>query len=122
MGSPVSPVVANLYMEMFEEIAIRTAEHPPQFCVMKKTEVEAFLSHLSSIRPTIMFTMEQQKDDNLPFLDSLLHQKDDRTLEASVYRKPTHTDRYLHFSSYHPPHAKRSIVSFSSTELGPSLK
>ena len=73
MGSPVSPVVANLYMEFFEEIAIRTAEHPPRFCVMKKTEVEAFLSHLSSIRPTIMFTMEQQEDDNLTFLDSLLH-------------------------------------------------
>ena len=30
MGSPVSPVVANIYMEMFEELALRTAEHPPQ--------------------------------------------------------------------------------------------
>jgi len=103
--------VANLYMEMFEEIALRTAEHPPQFCVTKKTEVEAFPSHLSSICPTIMFTMEQQEDDNLPFLDSLLHQTDDGTLEVSVYQKPTHTDRYLHVSSYHPPHAKRSMVS-----------
>ena len=119
MGSLVSPVVANLYMEMFEEIALRTAEHPPRiwkryvddtFCVMKRTKVEGFLSHLNSIRPTILFTMEQE-DGSLPFLDSLLHRKDDGTIEVSVYRKPTHTDRYLNFSSHHPQHVKRGMVS-----------
>ena len=26
----VSKVVANIYMEMFEELALRTATHPPQ--------------------------------------------------------------------------------------------
>ena len=29
MGSPISPIVANLYMEKFEKIAISTAPHPP---------------------------------------------------------------------------------------------
>ena len=29
MGSPVSPIVANLYMEHFEERSIREAPHPP---------------------------------------------------------------------------------------------
>ena len=28
MGSPVSPIIANLYMEGFEEIALRTAPNP----------------------------------------------------------------------------------------------
>ena len=28
MGSPVSPTVANLYMEYFEQKALRTAPHP----------------------------------------------------------------------------------------------
>ena len=59
MGSPVSPVVANIYMEMFEELALRTATHPPRiwrryvddtFCVITKTEVEGSLSHLNSLR------------------------------------------------------------------------
>ena len=29
MGSPISPIVANLYMEQFENQAINTALHPP---------------------------------------------------------------------------------------------
>ena len=28
MGSPVSPVVANVYMEMFEDLALKTEEVP----------------------------------------------------------------------------------------------
>ena len=32
MGSPVSPIIANLYMEGFEEIALRTAPTPTLQC------------------------------------------------------------------------------------------
>ena len=31
MGSPLSPIIANLYMEAFEKQAINTALHPPRF-------------------------------------------------------------------------------------------
>ena len=31
MGSPVSPIVADLYMEYFKRIALRTATNPPNF-------------------------------------------------------------------------------------------
>ena len=45
----VSPVVANIYMEMFKELAIRTATHSPRiwrhyvydtFCVITKTKLK----------------------------------------------------------------------------------
>ena len=31
MGSPVSPIVANLYMEHVEGEALRSASHPPGY-------------------------------------------------------------------------------------------
>ena len=31
-------------------------------------------------------------------------------LDVSIYRKPTHTDKYLHFESHHPTHVKRGVV------------
>ena len=129
MGSPVSPVVANIYMEMFEELALRMATHQSRiwrhyvddtFCMITKTEVKGFLSHLNSLRPTITFTAEKEVDGKLPFLDTLLHRKNDGSLDISVYRKPTHTDRYLNFSSHHPRHVKEGIVS--CMPLPPSTK
>ena len=105
MGSPVSSVVANIYMEMFEELALRTAEHPPRiwrryvhdtFCVMKKTDVGGFLDHLNSIRPTITFTVELEEDGKLPFLDTLLHHESDGSLGISIpyFRDQTPPSNY----------------------------
>ena len=62
VGSPVSPVVANIYMEMFEDLALRTASQAPRiwkryvddtFCVMEGEHVSSFLDHLNSLRPSI---------------------------------------------------------------------
>ena len=41
----------------------------------------------------------QKEDKSVPFLDVLLIIQEDRTLGHKVYRKPTHTDRYLHYNS-----------------------
>ena len=31
MRSPESPVVANMYMEMFEDLALKTGANPPEY-------------------------------------------------------------------------------------------
>ena len=55
MGSPVSSVVANLYMEFFEELALSTAPTRPRlwkryvddtFCVVKRGSEGVLLTHL----------------------------------------------------------------------------
>ena len=67
MGSPVSAVIANLYMEEFEEQVIATATYKPKiwkryvddiFTVLGEDYVDGFLQHLNSQQPAIRFTME----------------------------------------------------------------
>ena len=55
-------------------------------------------------------TVEVEKDGGLPFLDILLQKRENGSLDVTVYRKPTHTDRYLNFRSHHPSHVKRGLV------------
>ena len=119
MGSPVSAVVANLYMEFFKELALRIAPARPRiwkryvddmFTLVKKGDVDELLVHLNSIRPSIKLTTELEEGGSIPFLDTRVTRKVDGKLDVTVYRKPTHTDRYLHFSSHHPTHVKKGLV------------
>ena len=61
-------------------------------------------------RSTHKFTVEQPNEEGaIPFLDTLPKPKGEE-ISVSVYRKPTHTDRYLDFNSSHPISAKRAMV------------
>ena len=112
MGSPVSVTVANLVMEDVEERALSTCPHPPPpfwkryvddtFTVLPEDQVDRFLDHLNTVEPSIKFTMEKESNSSLSFLDTLVTHHDDGSLSTSVYRKKTHTDRYLDFTSHHP--------------------
>ena len=56
--------------------------------------MKELIHHLSGVRPTIKFTVEQQEDEKIPFLNTLLW-TEDGSLDVSVHRKPTHMDQYL---------------------------
>ena len=106
MGSPVSVILADLYMEFFEDIALHSAPSILRLwkryvddtcCIIKRGEVDQLLQHLTSIHPSVKFTVEVEREGKLPFLDNLLRRNSDGSLDIMVYRKPTHTDRYLSF-------------------------
>ena len=90
MGSLVSPIVANLYMEHFEGEALRSASYPPRYWYrfvddMSVTQQQAhkqlFLDHINSIGPNIKFTVEgNQKNGAIPFLDTLVKPEADNSL------------------------------------------
>ena len=63
MGSPISPIVANLYVENFENRALQSSINPPllwkrfvddTFVIMKKCHREEFLTHLNSVNKNIL--------------------------------------------------------------------
>ena len=120
MGSPVSPIVANLYMEYLEQKALSTAPHPPRFwgryvddtfVIHKEANKQGFLQHINSVDPAIRFTLEDNKEDgSIPFLDTIVKPEADGSLSISVYGKPTHTDQYLQWDSHHHLSAKFSVI------------
>jgi hypothetical protein len=119
-GSPLSPVIADFFMEYFEETALERAIHKPLcwfryvddtfvICPHDPGKLSEFLDHLNSIHESIRFTMETERDVHLPFLDIDIHRKPDGLLDHKVYRKPTHTN--LHLNSHHHPSNKHAVLS-----------
>ena len=68
------------------------------------------LDHLNTQDTRIKFTMEIEQNKHLPFLDVQVN-RDNDGLHTGVYRKPTHTDQYIHFNSQHPNKIKTGIIS-----------
>ena len=120
MGSPVSPIVANLCMEYLEQKTLSTAPHSSRFwcryvddtfVIHKEANKQGFLQHINSVDPAIRFTVEDNKEDgSIPFLDTIVKAEVDGSLSITVYSKPTHTDQYLQWDSHHHLSAKFSVI------------
>jgi hypothetical protein len=54
--------------------------------------------------------VEEENDGSIAFLDTMTTRNPDGTIKTSVYRKATHTDKYLDFNSHHPSQHKRSVA------------
>ena len=121
MGSSVSPIVANLYMEYLEQEALSTAPHSLRFwcrfvddtfVIHKEANKQGFPQHINSVDPVIKFTVEDNKEDgSIPFLDTIIKPEVNGSLSITVYRKPTHTDQYLQWDSHHNLSVKFSVIN-----------
>ena len=80
------------------------------YAIIEKTEVDSFHEYLNTISTSIKFTTELEKSGQLAFLGVSVQQLKDGSLATSVCRKPTHTDRYLQYSSHHPVNQKVSVT------------
>ena len=119
MGSPVSSIVANLYMEYLEQKALSTTPTPKfwhryvddTFVIHKEANKQGFPQHINSLDPAIRFPVEDNKEDgSFPFLDTIVKPEADASLSITVYRKSTHTDQYLQWDSHHHLSAKFSVI------------
>jgi len=120
MGGPLSPLLANIYVEYIENLAIDTYFLKPKFWGRYmddvlviwnygESQIEGFLEHLNNLGGELVFTIENETEKKLPFLDIWIHRKNNK-LVFSIYRKPTNNNRYLSFTSNHPIQVKRGVV------------
>ena len=102
MGSPVSPVIANIYMEYYESLAIPSSPTLIKWwfryvgdvhSATRKDQVNKLQEHLNSIDSHIKFTIELPVTDGLPFLDTLT-KPTFNSIEIDSLQK-THPHRYV---------------------------
>ena len=120
MGFPISPLIANLFMEDFKVKVLSSASHPPPVAKVHgwylchaggKTQPTITTTHQLT-EPTYTITVKEQNQDGaLPFLDILVPSGPKNPLVTTVYRKPTHTNQYLHWDSNHNSIAKNNVFN-----------
>ena len=82
------------------------------FVIQKAVYSHHFLQHINYIDPHIQFIVETSNTNgSIPFLDTLVSPEPDNSVLTTVYRKPTHTDQYLHWDYRHNLSAKYSVFT-----------
>ena len=82
---------------------------------MLMTYVQTLQDHLNNIEPSIQFTVDRETNQEIAFLDVSVDGQDNGQLANKVYRKATHTERYLALESHHPiAHKKAAVKSLTN--------
>ena len=110
MGSPLGPVLANIFMVELETFVIPNLNKKVKlwkrfvddiFCLARLEYIDNILLALNSFHKNIKFTFEIEKDNTISFLDILIIRKPGK-IETTVYRKKICTDLYMNWYSFAP--------------------
>ena len=82
-------------------------------CITKKDQVDILFNHINQLDDHIKFTIESLDNEGIiPLLNNMFTPNSNHTTHTTVYRKPTHTDKYLEFK----PSNNYQKVSYTSTD------
>ena len=90
-----------------QRIQLRLSHVDDTFAAVHKDEIHSFHNHLNDHNTEIEEKIEEH--GKLRFLDCLVSGNNNE-LRATIYRKPTHTDRVLDESSYNPTSYKATSI------------
>lgn len=120
MGSPISGTVADIYLQKLEKHVVSLYPKilfwkryvDDVFAIIEGDENDAneIKNQLNLYHPNIQFTMEVEKNREIAFLDIIIKRTLEGGIETRVFRKETHTDRYLNFKSFHHKSQKISVI------------
>ena len=120
MGTKCAPPYANIFMGVFEErhiypkilhktrLYLRYIDDIIFIWKGTEKELKKFLEEINLQHPTIKFDHKYSRS-NIEFLDLMIYKDTHGKLATKLYSKPTDRQAYLHKSSAHPHHLKKSI-------------
>lgn len=116
MGSPLSGLLADIYLNHYENTHIFSSANKwhnkivsytryvdDTFIIFDGTirQINNLKNYLNNINGNIQFTLEAEIDNKLNFLDLTITRLDS-SFQYQIYRKPTTTDATIHADSHHP--------------------
>ncbi len=112
MGCSLSPIIAEALVQHIFKTASINFSNPlrilqffvDSFLILKISSLEPFIDYINNFNKeikSIKFTKEIENPEGVsPFFYLHIKRMND-TLETRVYRKATHSNRYLNFEPYH---------------------
>nr|VZI01121.1 unnamed protein product [Spirometra erinaceieuropaei] len=101
MGPPLGTFLANVFVGKVEKTRLQDAINDlvfydryvdDIFCLADgTTDIEHIDQKFNSAHPSLKFTAESEADNEIAFLDVLLHRQEDGSIQRRVFRKKTWT-------------------------------
>ena len=117
MGSPLSPVIADLVMRRLETVSLMSLDlevvfyfrYVDDICTaVVPSKIDLLLEQFKLFHPRLQFTSEVEGDE-INFLDVTIS-INENGFGFDWYRKPTFSGRFLNFNSNHPMSQKRGTI------------
>ncbi|XP_058840547.1 uncharacterized protein LOC131696034, partial [Topomyia yanbarensis] len=119
MGSPLSPILADIVMENLLQTSTKLLPFAipvirkyvdDLFLALPKDKIALTLDTFNAYNSNLQFTKEEESDNKLPFLDTLVIRNSDQTLSTQWYAKPIASGRLLNYHSFHPLSMKMNVA------------
>ena len=119
MGSPISPMLADLVLQDLEEVVLNKLSFKihtyyryfdDTFLIIPKNMIKDILENFNSYHSRLKFTHEIEFENTLSFLNLLMIKKEDGIIETNWHRKNTFSGKYLNYFSNHPLQQKIAII------------
>jgi hypothetical protein len=83
---------------------------------INKMHTDTMINKFNTIHPTINFTIENEENNKLNFLDLTIHCTQNK-LDHTIFRNPTATDILIHNSSCHPTERKLARINYLTNRI-----
>ena len=122
MGSKISPLIANIYLNIMEQKIIKNEIKKGTivsycrfvddiYCIVRKDQTNRILTSINKFDPQFLkFTHEEMKNNSLTFLDTEIYLNQENVPEIKKFRKESASDVIMNYNSISPKRYKLSTL------------